>query len=429
MKKSLIAIIVSGLFALNLAAHPFIPGKVQDHPILLKGGDLYTIENGVKLHTDILFDNGRITALGENLQAPAGAEIIDVTGQRVYPGLIDAGTSIGLIEIGAVRATNDQREVGQATPEVKAQVGYNPDSEIIPTVRSNGVTTVLVVPGGGVVTGRSALMNLDGWTREDCAERLVLGMHMNWPQVSVNRGWWEERPIEDQKRDMEQNRRAVGQIFADARAYFTAKQADPKVKQDLRWEAMIPVLTGEMPLFVAANDYRQIEQAVAFAKEQKVRMIITGGKEAYRATSLLKENHIPVILSSTFDLPMREDDDYDQAFKSPAMLQQAGVVFTVATFDSWGARNLPLAMGEAVSYGLDQDVALRAITLTAAEILGVEKDLGSLVIGKKATLFVCGGDVLDMSGNHVAKMWIEGKAVDLNNRHKELYRKYQAKGK
>ncbi|MCM2271090.1 MAG: amidohydrolase family protein [candidate division Zixibacteria bacterium] len=409
------------------AAHDYIPGAKQSAPILLKGGTLYTVSGGVLPNTDLLFDNGRITQIAPTITPPNGAEVIDVTGQYVYPGMINGQTQIGLVEVGSVRGSNDNNEIGRNNADLRAWVAYNPDSEIIPTVRSNGVLTCLVVPGGALLQGRSSLMNLDGWTREDAAEKPVVALHMTWPAVAIVDAWWMEKSAEEQKKDMDENRAAIGRLFEDARAYWLAKQADPRIKIDSRWEAMLPIFTRELPVIIYADDYRQIDEAVAFSKKHGFRMILSGGKEAWKASELLKLNDIPVVVAPTTSLPMRHDDDYDLAYRIPGLIAKAGLKFCFGTFDSWSARNLPFQAGNACAYGLDKETALRAITLSPAEIFGVEKDLGSLDVGKKATLIVSKGDILDPLTHGVTLAFIEGRKVDLDNKHKELYRKYDAK--
>lgn len=425
MRRSAFAVISLLLAVSPLLASEEIPGAPQTRPVLLSGGDLYTVSNGVLAATDLLFADGRIVQIGQGLQAPDGAEVIDVSGRRVYPGLIGAQTTVGLVEISAVRATNDVQEVGDLTPEVAAHVAYNPDSEIIPTVRANGVTTVQVTPAGNLLRGQTFVVHLDGWTKEDAGVRLVEGMSLKWPSVRPATGWWVKTSEEEQLEAMAQERRKLRQFFDDALAYREAKAGGRELERNTRLEAMMPLLEGEIPLYVEADDYRQIVEAVAFTRDYGVRMILTGGREAYRATDLLKRSSVPVIVGAVQSLPMRQDDDYDQAYKLPAQLHEAGVTFCLSQPSSWAARNLPLQAGHAVGYGLPADVALRAITLSVAEILGIAETEGSLETGKDATLFVSTGDVMNTLGHQVTHMWIEGRRVDLDNKHKELYRKYE----
>jgi imidazolonepropionase-like amidohydrolase len=226
---------------------------------------------------------------------------------------------------------------------------------------------------------------------------------------------------------MDDERRELRRSFDDARAYMIAKKAGGDVPADLRWEAMIPVLEKSQPLYIEANDYRQIIEALDFAKDEDVKMVLVGGGEAERATDRLRDAGVPVILREVINLPMRQDDPYDLAFRVPALLREKGVTFCISAGSSWETRNLPLQAGQAVAYGLSKDDALRAITLSTAEILGIADSLGSLDEGKRATLFVSSGDVMDTLGQKVERMWIDGRDVDLDDKQKELWRKYQAK--
>ncbi|MCH7690753.1 MAG: amidohydrolase family protein [candidate division Zixibacteria bacterium] len=412
-------------------AHDYIPGEVQEQPILLARGDLHTVSNGVMLNTDILFENGRITAIGKDLPLPTGGKVIDITDYQVYPGLIAPNSTVGIIEIGQVRATNDISERGRNNPDVQTHIAYNPDSEIIPTVRSNGITTALIVPGGGLIRGRSSLINLDGWTKEDAMEKENTGLHISWPRSSIITAWWMDKTADEQKKENEKNRRKIEEHFNNAKSYSIARKADPNLKIDSRWEAMLPVFDKTLPVIVHANDLRQIEQAIDFANKYDVRLIIAEGREAWKAADLLKDNDVAVILDRTQRMPLRSDDEYDLTYSQPKLLADAGVKFCLGfsggDWSAWRCRNLPFLAGQAVAFGLDYEEALRSVTLSTAEILGVEKEIGSLEIGKKATLVVSKGDILDQLTNHVTLMYIEGREVNLDSKQKELYRKYDKK--
>ncbi|MFH2054772.1 MAG: amidohydrolase [bacterium] len=423
-----IGLILVLLLCLPLLAHYYVPGQLPEHPILLKGGDLYTVSNGVLEQTDLLIVGDRIAEIGKNLAPPASAEIIDVSGKRVYPGLIEPATTIGLVEIGEVRATVDSREVGRIHPEVQAHVAYNPDSEIIPTTRATGVTTALIVPRGGVIAGRSSLLNLDGWTWEDAAEKLDLGLHVNWPRERIVNAWWMEESAEEQRENNAENRRQLTEAFAQAKAYALARAAGADKGLDTRWEAMLPALNGEMPLFIQADDYGQIEQAIHFAHENQLRLVLVGGKDSWQVADLLAARDIPVILGQTQSLPAREDEPYDLPYSCASLLDQAGVKFCFSSeYSATGARNLPFQAGQAVAGGLGQEAALRAVTLSTAEILGVADQLGSLETDKKATVVVSAGDILNPLTAKVEMVFIGGKPVDLNSRHLELYKKYRTR--
>jgi len=425
------AVLAATLAAATLHASDQVPGAPQARPVLLRGGDLYTVSHGVLRTTDLLFDGGKITAIGARLAAPPSADVVDVTGKRVYPGLIAPATMLGLIEIGAVRATNDTAETGGITPEAAAHVAYNPDSEILPTVRNHGVTTTQVVPAGTLLRGRPFVTHLDGWTKEDSAVRLTQGLAVTWPTLP-RRSPFDEGGTRRSREDLEKERReAITRLehaFDDARAYLANRSADSPVPPDVRWEAMRPVLEGNEPVYVEVETYGGIREALAFAERQKLRAVLVGAADSWRLASELHERNIPVILGGALGLPRREDDPYDAAFHAPALLHEAGLKFCIGeTGESWQARNLGLHAAEAVAFGLPADAALRALTLSTAEILGVDAELGSLDVGKSATLFVSDGDVLDSLTRRVTNMWIEGRRVDLDDRHKELYRKYKQK--
>ena len=429
---ALLVVVFAGLLLPASAfAHDYVPGKPQSHVIVLKGGDLYTVSSGVMKATDLVFDKGRITQIGKNITAPAGAEVIDVSGKRVYPGLIAPETALGITEIGAVRATRDVSEVGSVTPEVSTHVAYNPDSEVLPTIRSNGVTTALVAPGGSLVRGRSSLLNLDGWTKEDAAEKLDLGLSVSWPRTSIINAWWMTQSAEEQKKNNEKNRKKLVEVFEKAHRYYVAKQTGDDLPEDLRWEAMAPIFSREMPVMISANGYRQIDQALELAKKYNLRIIIVGGGEAWKLADRLKHDNVPVILRRVQSMPMRQDDGYDDAYRLPKKLADAGVKFCFSNSaggpSTWDTRNLPFQAGQAIGGGLDPQTALRSLTLTTAEILGVDKEIGSLDIGKKATLVVSNGDLLDPLTNMVVYEFIGGRRVDLNNRHKQLFEKYRQK--
>ncbi len=409
------------------SGHDYTPGESQKNPILLKGGNIYTVSGEMMEQSDILFENGLISAIGTNLSLPENTEVIDVTGQNVYPGMIASNTSIGLIEIGAVTVTDDRNELGQNNPDVQSHIAYNPDSEIIPVTRSNGITTALIVPSGGLLRGQSSLLYLDGWTKEDAMVKQSLALHMNWPRISIVTAWWMDKSAEEQKKENAENIEKIYKIFDEAVEYRKAKMANPKLKTDSKMEAMMPVFSGDLPVFVHANDLRQIESAIAFAKKYQFKIVLVGGKEAWKITDLLIENKIPVILGKTQSNPMRQDDDYDISYKLPKLLSDAGVKYCLSYGSASNTRNLPFQAGQAVAFGLSKEEALKTVTLFPAQILGVDNMLGSLEVGKSATIIVSSGDLLDILGNDITLEFIAGKTVNLDNRHKEFYRKYRAK--
>ena len=423
-----IFIIISYLFSSDQ-----IPAPSQDHPILIQGGTIHTISHGILENADILFENGKITSVGQNLDIPAEAEIIDASGQHVFPGLISAGSTLGLQEIGAVRATRDYAEVGAVNPNVRANVSYNPDSELIPITRSNGILLALSVPRSGLVSGTSSLMMLDGWTWEDATLKHPVGLHLFWPSMNIPKpkpGKQKEKKDKDSRLKSMQK---IDDLIYEARAYIQLKEnSSLSFKHDLRLEGMLPVLTGDIPVFVHANEVRQIEAAVYWAERQSVKMVLVGGKDSWRVTQLLKDREIPVIYTQTHSTPMRRFEQYDQAFITPSQLYAAGIKFCISNsespFQTPHIRNLPYHAAKAASYGLSWKEALRSITLSPAEILGVEDQVGSLEANKDATLFIADGDILDVR-TQVNMAFIFGRRVDLSDRHKTLYSKYRNKYK
>ena len=410
-----------------------IPAPNQDHPILIQGGTIHTISHGILENADILFVDGKITSVGHNLDIPAEAEIIDASGQHVFPGLISAGSTLGLQEIGAVRATRDYAEVGAVNPNVRANVSYNPDSELIPITRSNGILLALSVPRSGLISGTSSLMMLDGWTWEDATLMHPVGLHLFWPSMNIPKpkpGKQKEKKDKDSRLKSIQK---IDDLIQESRAYAQLKATgSPSFKHNLRLEGMLPVITGDIPMFIHANEVRQIEAAVYWAERQSVKMVLVGGKDSWRVTQILKDREIPVIYTQTHSTPMRRFEQYDQAFITPSQLYAAGVKFCISNsespFQTPHIRNLPYHAAKAASYGLSWKEALRSITLSTAEILGVEDQVGSLEASKDATFFIAGGDILDIR-TQVNMAFVQGRRVDLSDRHKTLYSKYRNKYK
>ena len=426
-------IVMSIAIALNAVARAsdMIPAKPQAAAILLGGGDVYTVSGDVIRGGSVLVENGKITAVGSNVSGSASAQRIDCSGKRIYPGLIHGNTELGLVEIDAVRATVDQSETGAINPNARAEVAVNPDSELIPVARSNGVLLALTVPAGGTLCGSSAIIQLDGWTWEDMTLRAPIAIHLKWPDMAPTRGWWQRDSEKDQLKKRDEALAQVRKTFDDARAYANARKAHgPAVGTpdfDARWEAMIPLLDQKIPLIVHANELQQIEAAVAFTAKEKVKLIILGGYDTPRCIDLLKKYDVPVILDGTQRLPERRGDGYDEAFAVPAKLKEAGVRFCIAADRGASlARNLPYHAATAVAFGLSADDALKSITLWPAQILGVADRVGSIEPGKDATLIVTNGDVLE-EPTHVERAFIQGREIDLSNKQTRLWDKYREK--
>lgn len=420
---------VGWFFIAGAWASPEVPGPPQKQPIAIVGGTVHPMSREEIAGGIVLFEKGKIVAIGKDVEIPEGAQRIDATGKHVYPGLLDGHTDMGLVEINSIRATVDNGETGAINPNVKSWVAVNPDSEVIPVTRSNGVLLALSAPTGGLIAGRSAVLQLDGWTYEDLTVRAEIGMHVNWPTIRIRRR--DSEPPESKTQDLRESPlKPLREFWDQAQAYQKARRSDPgRHAIDARLEAMVPVLDGRLPLIVNADELRQIRSAVAFSVEKKVRLILHGGYDAAECATLLKQHEIPVIISGTYRLPQRDSDAYDAAYTLPDRLRQAGVKYCIASsgrFGASGVRNLPYHAATAVAFGLPASEALKAITLYPAQILGVADRVGSLEIGKDATFFISTGDPLD-TATQVERVFIQGRLVELNDRHKRLWKKYEEK--
>jgi imidazolonepropionase-like amidohydrolase len=425
--KKIISLMVIASISFSATATNLVPGEKQSKPILIQHGDLYTATDGIKADYDLLIKDGLIKKIAKNISVPKDAKIIDAKGKRVYPGLIGLVTSVGIVEIGAVRATRDNSEVGRATPEVKAHIAFNADSEITPTIRANGITHLQIAPSGGGINGQSSLMQLDGWNWKDSLVKSSTGMHLRWPSVGINKAFWETRSVEKQKKANKKAAKQFNELFTQIKAYAKSRDENKNQLVDLRWEAMRPVLRGDMPLYVHANDYRQLEQAIQFANKQKIKIVLVGARDAEKAIDLIKENNIPVIFTASWGRTWRSDEAMDKAYSTPAVLEAAGIDYALAIDGNWPVRNLPFAAGQSIAYGVSAETALKSVTIRPAKILGVEDKMGSLTEGKQANIVISTGDLFDHLTHHVEVLLIEGREVDIDNRHKRLYKKYSEK--
>ncbi len=418
--------------ALVARASDNIPVAKPGTPVLLRGATVHTVSGADLTATDVLLRDGKIAALGPKLVAPADATVVDVSGKHIYPGLISAQTSLGLTEISSVPGSVDMSETGTLNPNARAQAALNPDSELIPVSRTNGILTALSVPtSSGLIAGTSALIRMDGWTWEDLTVRAAVALHVFWPNMTVNRDPGYPRPVADQERAITRNITRLRDAFASARAYQKAKDGAGKpIDIDSRWEAMLPVVRGELPVFVHADERSQIESAVTWAKAEKLRITIVGGLEAWKVADLLKANDIAVIVSPVLTLPLHREDPFDATYANAGKLHAAGVRFCIAGETGGMAatadRNLPYQAGKAAAYGLPAVEALKSITLYAAQLLGVAGELGSIDVGKRATLIVTNGDPIEIATN-VEQAYIDGAKIDLSNKHTRLHDKYQKK--
>ena len=414
--------------------------------ILLTGATVHTVAGPTLTPGQVLISDGKIEAVEKTIKTNAD-KVVDLDGQHLYPGLIAASTSLGLVEINAIRATRDASEVGEYTPDVEAWAAVNPDSELIPVARANGITHFLPVPGGGIVAGQSGLMVVDGWTTEDMTVKRPVALHVFWPGMELNTTPKEEfkdkskwKSLEDQAKERREEIKALEDFFAEAGAYAKAREAGgqngiPAKNIIPAWEAMLPYVRGARPVMVHADDERQIKSAVQWAATNSFKIILAGARDAWKAAGLLATNRIPVIFERIYNqgndlssTPTRDTYRYDVYFAAPETLRKAGVkvIFSAGLGGDAAAtiRNLPYTAAQATAFGLPEEEALKGITLYPAEILGVSDRIGSIEVGKEATIFAADGNILDIRSN-VKRMWIRGKEVSLESRHTRLYEKYQ----
>jgi imidazolonepropionase-like amidohydrolase len=431
--------IVKTSFALAIAFYSVsvsadeIPAPPQTRPILLSGGTIHPVSGNAIENGEILFENGKITAIGSSVQKPENCLTIDVAGKHVYPGMLEAHSNMGLTEIAAVRATNDFRESGSINPNVKALVSVYPDNVIIPVTRANGVLFALTAPEGGLVSGKSAVIQLDGWTYEDMSVKPEVAMHINWPSqyLSPRRtARMSEKEVEEAKKEQAELLLKIRDLFDQARVYRDARRtSDSTQKYDARLEAMMDVVDGKLPMMIRADRATDIQSAVSFAAEQKLKIIILGGYDAEQCAELLKKHDVPVVISAVYRNPQRRDDSYDASYTLPERLRKADVKYCICGTDrseTWNARILPYHAATAVGFGLPADEAIKAITLYPAQILGVDDRIGSLEVGKDASLIITDGSPLETTTD-VLSAYIQGRKVDLSNRHLRLYKKYEQK--
>ena len=386
------------------------------------------IENGT-----VLIQDGKIAAVGANLSVPANAEKIDGKGLSVYPGMIDAGTNLGLAEIPlGAKATMDVAETGDMNANAKAITGINPHSSHINVTRVNGITTVLSLPTGGTIAGQSAIINLWGATQAEMAVEPTFSLVINFPRISTFSGFGQPQiEFSEAVKRRDTQLEALKKMFKDAESYARIKDAYEKDKTlpspvtDLRLEAMIPYIRGEKPIIFTAERERDIRGVVKFVEDTKVKGIILGGQDAWKAADGLKKNNIPVIYTNIFNLPVLDDEAYDYLYESPSKLQQAGVKFAISTGnDGAQVRDLPYQAGLAGAYGLSKDEALKSVTLYPAQILGIADKFGSIEQGKIANIVVTDGDLLEPRTN-IKYLFINGRLIPLTSRHTELYEQFK----
>ena len=400
----------------------------QSSAIILTGVTIHTVSGEILPRASILFREGRIAQIAKNRQTitvDGAVEVIDLEGQHLYPGFVALASTMGLTEIGSVEMSLDIDEAGSVSPEVRAGVAINTDSWVIPVTRRNGVLTCGVMPSGGRIPGRATVIRMDGWTWEDMAIVADAGLVLNWPSVGPF-GSDDSKRMETSKRQLAE----LDELFDSAAAYLEARHNDATVETDLRLRALGGAVLGTTKVFIHANGLAQIESAVAWAVERKLDFIIVGGHEAAQCTDLLARHDVPVAITAAHRMPRRRDVSYREPYELPAKLEAAGIrwclTYSPSSWTNSSQRNLPYEAAACIAHGLDRAAALRSVTLSPAELLGLGDELGSIEVGKRATMFLTDGDALEPT-TRVLSAYIDGRKIDLTDKQTALDAKYREK--
>ena len=416
-----------GVLAVTLAFAA--PATAQTYAI--QGGTIHTLAGNTFVGTVVVRD-GRILEVGPNVQAPAGAEIVDATGQHVYPGMFDAVSQLGLTEIGAVDMTNDSQEQGDFKPHLQAATAIHPSTEHIPVARANGITHTMSAPQGGIIAGQASLVGLDGWTVEEMDIDPGAAMVVNYPSMSPRRrfggfGFGAQRSFADIEKQYKEQVAQLDEWMEAGRMYAKAAAAGD-AGRNLQLEAMVRVVNREIPVLLSADGERDIKNAVEWAERQNIRYVITGGGEGWKIADWLAEHDVPMILGPSQTMPAGPDEEYDEAYANAGKLHAAGVKIAFATFNSSDSRTLPYEAAMTVPFGLPQEAALEAVMKNGAEMLGLGDRMGTIEAGKIANLIVTDGNPLEIQ-TQILDLFILGRQVSTDNKHKSLYDKYRSRPK
>ncbi|MBD3636099.1 MAG: amidohydrolase family protein [Crocinitomicaceae bacterium] len=427
-----VLVIVFLVLGLSVNAQVPSPAEQKYDRVMLLHGRAHIGTGEVIDNSSIGIEKGKIlfvkNALTNPIEVSEWDTIIDISDKEVYPGFIGSNITLGITEIDAVRATRDFRETGSMNPHVRALIGYNTDSEIIYTVRTNGVLVAQSTPRGGILSGTSSVMALDGWNWEDAAYLADDGVHLNWPGKIQQTGWWAEPGPSKKNKNYEKIKQMIWDFFKKAEAYN--KKKDPQ-ETNLRYEALRKVFKGNKRLYIHADFAPEINDIIDFSREFNFKYpVIVGGYDAHLLSERLKENHFTVIIGRPHSLPKFEGDPVEAYYELASKLQSKGVLFCISNagdMEAMNTRNLPFLAGTAWAYGLTEEQAVAAISLNAAKIMGLDDKIGSLEKGKDATLFVSDGNALDMMTNHVSLAMVKGRFINLTNHQIQLYQKYKKK--
>jgi imidazolonepropionase-like amidohydrolase len=420
------------LAALAVLAAPLAAARPEGaRPIAITNARIVPVVGAEIPRGTILIEDGRIAAIGADVAVPTGAQVIDATGLRAYPGMIDGYSSLGLVEISAVAATVDNRETGRINPQARALEAIRYDSMHIPISRSNGITAAIVAPAGGFVSGVSCLLKLDGWTNREMAVKPAAALHVELPGLRAARGGQAggRRGAPPQADGPALLAELKGLLDA-ARAYEKRRDAASADRRlalpgyDETSESLLPVVKGELPLMISVHGEKDIRAAIKFVRDENIQAVFYGVEQGFKVAGELAEARIPVVLGSLYDLPPVWEDGYDALFRNPGIMAKAGVKIAFSSSSASVAKDLPYHAAKAAAFGLDRGEALKAVTINTAEIFGVAGTMGSLEKGKAANIVLADGDILELRTN-IAKVFIDGRETDLSNRYTELLEKFK----
>lgn len=424
MKKYIIILLLT-----NFAFAQQTPAAQQTKSILILGGKAH-IGNGTVIENSLIsIKDGKIAAIfdGTNVKPAKHDIVINAEGKEIYPGFIAPNATLGLVEIDAVKASDDESEMGEMNPHIRSIIAYNAESSLVEVARPNGILLAQITPRGGSISGTSSIVQLDAWNWEDAIVKENDGVHLNWPRSYTRSGWWAEPGGIEPNKNYEKQTTEIQDFFNNAKAYATLNVT----VKDIPYEAMRGIESGEKQLFIHADGEKEIIDAVLFKKKNNIKkMTIVGGYYAYKNAPLLIENNVAVLLRRVHDLPMLEDEDVNLPFKNAKLLSDAGVLVgleNMGDMERMQVRNLPFYAGTCAAWGMDKEKALQLITLNSAKILGIDAKYGSLEEGKSATLFISDGDALDMKTNKISTAFIDGRQISLESHQTELYERYKEK--
>lgn len=394
--------------------------KPRTGKFLLKNATVVTITKGTLSNTSVLLENGKIAQIGTNISSD-GAEVIDCTGLFIYPGMIDSGTRLGLVEVSSVPETVDYQEIGNVTPNMQALTAVNPNAEAVGITRVSGVTTVLTAPNGGLFPGTAALINLNGYTPDQMYGGFK-GVVMNFP-ASGRRGRFDRRSDDDIKKDSEKAIKEANSIWENALKYHELKTAGAELQYYPEMDQLAKVIAGELPLLIEVNTASDIQNAIKWVADKKVKVIFTGVSEGWRVAEELAKAKIPVITGPVQALPTRQSDRYDTPYANAGKMAKAGVKVALRTDDEDNVRNLPFHAAFAAAYGMGKEEAWKAVTINPAEIFGIADQYGSVEVGKRANLIVSTEDPFETRAQ-IMHVFIDGYRIPLSNRHIRLYQEF-----